>query len=93
MAHLIELTDSNTLEKMLFNLDTVVSIERTSGSNTVITTRWGRTNVKESLDNIKLQAESSPQNRSSCSLLTMIEGLFALILMGFILAWSLDYLN
>jgi len=34
MAHLIELTDSNTLEKMLFNLDTVVSIERTSGSNT-----------------------------------------------------------
>ena len=59
MAHLIELTDSNTLEKMLFNLDTVVSIERTSGSNTVITTPWGRTNVKESLDNIKLQAEES----------------------------------
>ena len=59
MAHLIELTDSNTLEKMLFNLDTVVSIERTSGSNTIITTRWGRTNVKESLDNIKSQAESS----------------------------------
>jgi hypothetical protein len=61
MAHLIELTDSNTLEKMLFNLDTVVSIERTSGSNTIITTRWGRTNVKESLDNIKSQAESSPK--------------------------------
>ena len=61
MAHLIELTDSNTLEKMLFNLDTVVSIERTSGSNTIITTRWGRTNVKESLDNIKLQAKSSPK--------------------------------
>ena len=59
MAHLIELTDSNTLEKMLFNLDTVVSIERTSGSNTIITTRWGRTHVEESLDNIKLQAESS----------------------------------
>ena len=59
MAHLIELTDSNTQEKMLFNLDTVVSIERTSGSNTIITTRWGRTNVKESLDNIKLQAEES----------------------------------
>ena len=59
MAHLIELTDSNTLEKMLFNLDTVVYTERTSGSNTIITTRWGRTNVKESLDNIKLQAEES----------------------------------
>lgn len=64
MAHLIELTDSNTLEKMLFNLDTVVSIERTSGSNTVITTRWGRTNVKESLDNIKLQAESSSKTKA-----------------------------
>ena len=64
MAHLIELTDSNTLEKMLFNLDTVVSIERTSGSNTVITTRWGRTNVKESLDNIKSQAASSPQTEA-----------------------------
>jgi|TARA_Y100000296_G_scaffold14017_1_gene16416 hypothetical protein len=64
MAHLIELTDSNTLEKMLFNLDTVVSIERTSGSNTIITTRWGRTNVKESLDNIRLQAESSPKTEA-----------------------------
>ncbi len=64
MAHLIELTDSNTLEKMLFNLDTVVSIERTSGSNTIITTRWGRTNVKESLDNIKLQAESSSKTKA-----------------------------
>jgi len=64
MAHLIELTDSNTLEKMLFNLDTVVSIERTSGSNTIITTRWVRTNVKESLDNIKLQAESSTKTEA-----------------------------
>jgi hypothetical protein len=59
MAHLIELTDSNTQEKMLFNLDTVVSIEKTSGSSTIITTRWGRTHVEESLDNIRLQAESS----------------------------------
>ena len=61
MAHLIELTDSNTTEKILFNLDTVVSIERTSGIDTIITTRWGRTNVKESLEYIKIQAESSPQ--------------------------------
>ena len=58
MAHLITVTDLNEHE-LLFNLDTVVSIERTSGSNTIITTRWGRTNVKESLDNIKLQAEES----------------------------------
>ena len=64
MAHLIELTDSNTLEKMLFNLDTVVSIEKTNGSNTIITTRWGRTNVEESLDNIKLQAESSTKTEA-----------------------------
>ena len=64
MAHLIELSDSNTLEKMLFNFDTVVSIEKTSGSNTIITTRWGRTNVEESLDNIKLQAESSTKTEA-----------------------------
>ena len=63
MAHLIELTDSNTQEKMLFNLDTVVSIEKGSG-NTLITTRWGRTHVEESLDNIKLQAESSTKTEA-----------------------------
>ena len=63
MAHLIELTDSNTQEKMLFNLDTVVSIEKTSGSSTIITTPWGRTHVEESLDNIKLQAWNGQMQR------------------------------
>ena len=51
MAHLIQLTDQNTNQEILFNLDTVVSIERAAGQ-TVITTRWGRQQVQESLDYI-----------------------------------------
>ncbi len=51
MAHLIKLTDHQTGEEVLYNLDTVVSIERIKDS-TVITTRWGRTQVKETLDYI-----------------------------------------
>jgi hypothetical protein len=51
MAHLIKLTDYQTKETVLYNLDTVVSIERVKDS-TVITTRWGRNQVKESLDYI-----------------------------------------
>jgi hypothetical protein len=48
---------------MLFNLDTVVSIESdgrdgvTGQGNTIITTRWGRTTVKDSLDQIKDKAQ------------------------------------
>jgi len=49
MAHLIKLTDYQTNETVLYNLDTVVSIERVKDS-TIITTRWGRNQVKESLD-------------------------------------------
>ena len=51
MAHLIKLTDYQTEETVLYNLDTVVSIE-TVKDTTVITTRWGRNQVKESLDYI-----------------------------------------
>jgi hypothetical protein len=51
MAHLIKLTDYQTEEEVLYNLDTVVSIERVKDS-TVITTRWGRNQVKETLDYI-----------------------------------------
>ena len=51
MAHLIKLTDYQTNETVLYNLDTVVSIETVKDS-TVITTRWGRNQVKESLDYI-----------------------------------------
>ena len=56
MAHLIQLTDQNTNQEILFNLDTVVSIERASGQ-TVITTRWGRQQVQESLDYIMTKAK------------------------------------
>tara|TARA_B100000519_G_C13946541_1_gene298681 strand:+ start:392 stop:595 length:204 start_codon:yes stop_codon:yes gene_type:complete len=55
MAHLIQLTDQNTNQEILFNLDTVVSIERAAGQ-TVITTRWGRQQVQESLDYILAKA-------------------------------------
>ncbi len=51
MAHLIKLTDYQTTETVLYNLDTVVSIETVKDA-TVITTRWGRNQVKESLDYI-----------------------------------------
>ena len=57
MAHLITLTNADSDEEILFNLDTVVSIEN-SHKNTVITTRWGRQWVKDTLDEIKEKAES-----------------------------------
>ena len=59
MAHLITLTNSETKEDMLFNLDTVVSIESdgrdgvTGQGQTIITTRWGRTMVKDTLPEIR----------------------------------------
>ena len=63
MAHLITLTNAETREDMLFNLDTVVSIESdgrdgvTGQGNTIITTRCGRTTVKDSLNQIKDKAQ------------------------------------
>lgn len=57
MAHLITVTNSDTKEDILFNLDTVVSIEQ-GNHNTVITTRWGRTMVKDSLKDILEKANS-----------------------------------
>ncbi len=59
MAHLITLTNLETREDMLFNLDTVVSIESdgrdgaTGQGHTIITTRWGRTMVKDTLAEIR----------------------------------------
>ena len=67
MAHLITLTNSETNEDILFNLDTVVSIESdardgiTGRGNTIITTRWGRTMVKDTLAQIKIKAMEQPQ--------------------------------
>ena len=66
MAHLITLTNSETNEDILFNLDTVVSIESdgrdgvTGQGHTIITTRWGRTTVKDTLTQIKIKAMEVP---------------------------------
>ena len=56
MAHFIKLHTAGQNQEILFNLDTVVSIERASGQ-TVITTRWGRQQVQESLDYIMTKAK------------------------------------
>ena len=64
MAHLIKLTDYQTNETVLYNLDTVVSIERVKDS-TVITTRWGRNQVKESLDFILEESHSNVLHASN----------------------------
>jgi len=64
MAHLIKLTDYQTNETVLYNLDTVVSIERVKDS-TVITTRWGRNQVKESLDFILKESHSNVLHASN----------------------------
>jgi hypothetical protein len=58
MAHLITVTDLNEHE-LLFNLDTVVSMERGSNGNTIVTTRWSRTDIKETLDEVKDLAQKS----------------------------------
>ena len=52
MAHLITLTGAVDDEEMLFNLDTVVSIEK-GPTSTIIATRWGSTMVRESLESIR----------------------------------------
>ena len=58
MAHLITVTDLNEHE-LLFNLDTVVSMERGNNGNTIVTTRWSRTDIKETLDEVKNLAQKS----------------------------------
>tara|TARA_R100000700_G_C3177939_1_gene153386 strand:- start:3828 stop:4037 length:210 start_codon:yes stop_codon:yes gene_type:complete len=61
MAHFIKLHGSDNAE-MLFNLDTVVSIDPMP-EGTVICTRWGSTKVKEDLDTI-LRLSNSPSGAS-----------------------------
>ena len=58
MAHLITVTDLNDQE-LLFKLDTVVSMERGNNNNTIVTTRWSRTDIKETLDEVKNLAQKS----------------------------------
>ena len=65
MAHLVKLTDYQTGEEVLYNIDTVVSIERVKDS-TVITTRWGRNQVKENLDFIFKASLSNIMQSPSC---------------------------
>ena len=60
MAHLITLTRAVDGQEMLFNLDTVVSIEKDNNS-TIISTRWGSSIVRESLDTIRKAAATNKE--------------------------------
>lgn len=66
MAHFVKLHGSDNAE-MLFNLDTVVSIDPMP-EGTVICTRWGSTKVKEDLDTI-LRLSNSPSGASQNEML------------------------
>jgi len=66
MAHFIKLHGLDDAE-MLFNLDTVVSIDPMP-EGTVICTRWGSTKVKEDLDTI-LRLSNSPSGASQNEML------------------------
>ena len=52
MAHLVTVTDLNSQE-LLFNLDTAISFERGQNDQTIVTTRCGRTDIKETLSEIR----------------------------------------
>ena len=58
MAHLVTVTDLNDHE-LLFNLDTAISFEGGMNGQTIVTTRWGRTDIKETLDEIRLLSDKS----------------------------------
>lgn len=57
MAHFVKLTQASPTgcteedSKILFNLDTVISVEPV-GDTSVIQTRWGRVTVREDLNSI-----------------------------------------
>ena len=61
MAHLVNLTDLNDQE-LLFNLDTAISFERGNHDQTIVTTRWGRTDIKETLSDVMDLSEKSSIN-------------------------------
>ena len=64
MAHLIELTTAGQSQKILFNLDTMVSAERgPQDEYTSINTRWGYQNVKETLEYIMTKANDNDNNQ------------------------------
>ena len=60
MAHLITLTGAVDGREMLFNLDTVVSIEKGNNSR-IIATRWGSTMVRESLESVREAAATNKE--------------------------------
>ena len=65
MAHFVKLTQASPSgytdenSKILFNLDTVISVEPVD-DQTMIQTRWGRITVKEDLDTIMDLAKADP---------------------------------
>ena len=63
MAHFIKLHTAGQNQEILFNLDTVVSIEPygQDNQNATILTRWSHQNVKESLDEIERLANGQGQ--------------------------------
>tara|TARA_B100000900_G_scaffold392471_1_gene387983 strand:+ start:547 stop:765 length:219 start_codon:yes stop_codon:yes gene_type:complete len=63
MAHFIKLHTAGQNQEILFNLDTVVSIEPygQDNQNATILTRWSHQNVKESLDEIQQLSHSQGQ--------------------------------
>ena len=58
MAHLITLHTAGKGEEIVFNLDTMVSAER-SYDYTAIQTRWGFQNVRETLEEIMEKSRQS----------------------------------
>tara|TARA_R100000008_G_scaffold44245_1_gene25717 strand:- start:2230 stop:2439 length:210 start_codon:yes stop_codon:yes gene_type:complete len=58
MAHLVTVTDLNN-QQLLFNLDTAISFEQGHNGQTIVTTRWGRTDIQESLKEICDLADAS----------------------------------
>ena len=68
MAHLIKLHTAGQNQDILFNLDTIVSAERSqsaTGEFTSIQTRWGHQNVKETLEEILEKSKKSTLDNPS----------------------------
>ena len=63
MAHLITLHTAGKGEEIVFNLDTMVSAER-SYDYTAIQTRWGFQNVRETLEEIMEKSRQSSFGKS-----------------------------
>jgi len=73
MAHFVKLTQASQSgyteedSRVLFNLDTVISIEP-MGDQAMIQTRWGRMTVKEDLDTIMDLAKADRGSNTAAQL-------------------------